>query len=46
MFNFLKPTFYFHSIHDVDMGFYKDNGIKAVLSGVSGSVTVFGRIGE
>ncbi len=31
MFDFLKPHFYFHSIHDVPISFYTENGIKAVL---------------
>lgn len=31
MFDFLKPSFYFQSIHDVPIEFYKENNIKAVL---------------
>ncbi len=31
MFNFLKPDFYFHSVFEVPLSFYKDNGVKAIL---------------
>lgn len=31
MFNFLKPSFYFHSIHDLPIEFYNENNIKVVL---------------
>ena len=31
MFKFLQPDYYFHSIHDVDIDFFKKNNISAVL---------------
>ena len=31
MFDFLKPKYYFHSIHDLPIDFYAENGIKTVL---------------
>ena len=31
MLKFLTPDYYFHSIHEVDISFFKDNGIKGVL---------------
>lgn len=31
MFDFLKPNFYFHSIHDVSVEFFSGNHINAVL---------------
>lgn len=31
MFDFLKPDYYFHSIHDVPVSFYLENGIKGIL---------------
>lgn len=31
MFNFLIPNYYFSSIHDVDLSFFKENGIKGIL---------------
>ena len=31
MLDFLLPTYYFHSIHDVDVSFFSDNAIKGLL---------------
>ena len=31
MFSFLIPDFYFHSIHDIDIDFFVQNNIKALL---------------
>lgn len=31
MLDFLCPTYYFHSIHDVDSSFFSDNSIKGIL---------------
>lgn len=31
MFNFLIPDYYYHSIHDVDLSFFKELNIKGVL---------------
>jgi len=31
MFDFLIPDFYFHTIYDVPISFYKENNIKGIL---------------
>ncbi|MBE6649859.1 MAG: YqeG family HAD IIIA-type phosphatase [Ruminococcaceae bacterium] len=38
MFNFLKPHFYFNSIHDVPITFYDENNIRAVLFDVDNTL--------
>lgn len=31
MFNFLKPTYYYHTVFDIPDNFWGDNGIKGIL---------------
>lgn len=44
MFDFLKPNYYYHSIHDVPMSFYKENGIKGVLFDIDNTLEPYATV--